>query len=51
VPDGPENDTLMEQHGAEALYSAVRRLMRAIHTKDEEAQQDVVHRMIQISKP
>jgi hypothetical protein len=41
----------MEQHGAEALYSAVRRLMHAIHTKDEEAQQDVVHRMIKIAKP
>ena len=41
----------MEKHGAEALYSAVKSLMHAIRTKDEEAQQDAAHRMIQIAKP
>jgi len=41
----------MEKHGAEALYSAVKCLMHAIRTKDEEAQQDVAHWNIQITKP
>jgi len=51
APEDSEDDTVMEKHGAEALYSAVKSLMHAIQTKDEEAQQDVVHRMIQIAKP
>jgi len=51
APENPEDDTVMEKHGAEALYSAVKRLMHAIRTEDEEAQQDVAHRMIQIAKP
>ena len=51
VPEDPENDTVMEKHGAEALYLAVKSWMHAIQTKDEEAQQDVVHRMIQTAKP
>jgi hypothetical protein len=46
-----EDDTVMEQHGADVLYSAMKSLMYATCTEDEEAQQDVVHRMIQISKP
>ena len=41
----------MEKHGAEALYSAVKSLMHAIRTKDEDVPQDVAHRMIQIAKP
>ena len=41
----------MEKHGAEALYSTVKSLMHAIRTKDEEAQQDAAHWMIQIAKP
>ena len=51
VPEDPEDDTLTEMHGAEALYSAVKSFMHAIWTKDEEAQQDSAHQMIQIAKP
>jgi hypothetical protein len=51
APEDPEDDTVMEKHGAETLYSAVKSLMHAIRTKDEEAQQDAAHRMIQIAKP
>jgi len=50
APADPEDDTVMEKHGAEALYSAGKSLMHAIRTKDEEAQQDPAHRMIQIAK-
>ena len=45
------DDTVMGKHGAKALNSAVKSLMHAIRTKDEEAQQDAVHRVIQIAKP
>jgi len=41
----------MEKHGAGRLYSAVKGLMHVIRTRDEEAQQDVAHRMIQIANP
>jgi hypothetical protein len=41
----------MEMHGADTLYSAVKSLMHAIWTEDQDAQQDAVHRMIQIAKP
>jgi len=51
VPEDPEDDTVMEQHCADALYSAVKCLMHVIRTDDEEAQQDVPHRMIHIAKP
>jgi len=51
APYDPEDDTVIEKHGAEALYSAVKRLMHAIQTKDKEAQQDAAHQMIQIAKP
>jgi hypothetical protein len=30
APDNPEDDTVMENHGAEPLYSAVKSLMHAI---------------------
>jgi len=46
-----EDDTVMEMHGAEELYSVVKRLMHAIRTEDEVVQQDVADRMIQIGKP
>jgi len=46
VPDNPEDGTVMEKHGAEALYSAVKSLMHAIRTEDEDALHDVAHRMI-----
>jgi hypothetical protein len=39
----------MEKHGADALYYAVKSLMHVIWTDDQEAQQDVAHRMIQIA--
>jgi hypothetical protein len=51
APADPEDDTVMETHGAEALYSAVKSLMHDIRTDDEEAQQDAVHQMIQIAMP
>jgi len=51
VPEDPEDETVMEMHGADALYSAVKSLMHAIRTEDQEAQQDAAHRMIQIAKP
>jgi len=51
APDDPENDTVMEKHGADALYSAVKSLMHAIWIEDEEAEHDAAHRMIQIAKP
>ena len=51
MPEDPEDDTMMEKHDAEALYSAVKSLMHAIQTKDEEAQQNAAHQMIQIGKP
>jgi hypothetical protein len=51
APDDPEDDTVIAQHGADALYCAVKSLIHAIRTKDQEAQQDVAHRMIQILKP
>jgi len=50
VPDNREDDTVIEKHGAEALYSAVKSLMHATQTEDKVAQQDVAHRMIQIAK-
>jgi hypothetical protein len=51
APEDPEDDTVMEQHGADALYSAVKSVMHAIQTKDEEAQQDAAHWMVQSAKP
>jgi hypothetical protein len=38
-------------HGADALYSTVNSLMHATKTEEEEAQQDVAHRMVQMAKP
>jgi len=51
APDNPEDDTVMEKHGAEALYSAVKSLMHTIRTENEETQQNAVHWMVQIAKP
>jgi len=51
APDDPEDDTVMEMHGAEALCSAVKSLRHAIRTKNEEAQLDAAQQMIQIVKP
>jgi len=51
APEEPEDETLMEKHGAEALYSTVKSSMHGIRTEDQDAQQDAAHRMIQIVKP
>ena len=49
APEHPADDTVMEKHGVEGLYSDVKSLLHAIQTKDEAAQQDVTHQMIQIA--
>jgi len=51
APEDPKDDTAMEKHGAEALYSAVKSLMHAIWTEEEEAQKDAAHQMIQSTQP
>jgi hypothetical protein len=51
APEDPEDETVMEMHGADPLYSTVKSLMHAIRTEDQNAQQDVAHRVIQIVKP
>jgi len=51
APEDPEDETVMEMHSADALYSAVKSLMDAIWTEDQDTQQDAAHRMIQIAKP
>jgi hypothetical protein len=51
APEDPEDETMMEMHGADALYSSVKSLMHAIWTEDQDSQQDAAHRMIQIAKP
>jgi hypothetical protein len=48
--EDPEDDSVMEKHGANALCSTVKSLMHAILTEDHNAQQDTAHRMIQIRK-
>jgi len=50
-PEAPEDDTVMEKHSPNALYCVVKSLMHAIRTEDHDAQQDAVHRTIQIAKP
>jgi hypothetical protein len=50
APEDPEDETVMELHGADALHSAVKSLMHDIRTEDEEAPQDAAHRIIQIAK-
>jgi hypothetical protein len=50
VPDDPEDDMVMEQHSADALYFAVKSLMHPIRTEDEEVQQDAAHWTIQFAK-
>jgi len=51
APEDPEDDTLMKKNRTNVLYSALKCLMHAIRTEDEDAQQDVAHRMIQIATP
>ena len=49
--DYPENDSVMENHLAEALYSTEKSLMNANQMEEEEAQQDAALQMIQIAMP
>jgi len=51
APEDPEDETAMAMHSANALYSAVKSLMHAIRTEDQDTQQDAAHQMIQIAKP
>jgi hypothetical protein len=51
APEDPDNETVMEMHGADALYSAVKSLMHAIWTEVQDTQQDAAHQMIQIATP
>ena len=51
APEYPEDYTVMEKHGAEALYSAVNSVMHGIWTQDEDDQQDAEPGMIRIAKP
>ena len=51
TPEDPEDETLMERHGAEALYCTVKSLMHPIRTDEEVAQQAAAHRTIQIASP
>jgi len=51
APEDPEDETVREMHGADALYSTVKSLRHAIRTEDQDAQQDAALRMIQIAMP
>jgi hypothetical protein len=51
APEDPEDGTVMEMDVADALYSAVKSLMHAIQTEDQDSQQDAAHQVIQIAKP
>jgi hypothetical protein len=46
VPEDPVDKTVMEMHGAVALYSAVKCVTDAIRTEDQDAQQAAAHQMI-----
>jgi hypothetical protein len=46
APEDPEDTTVMEMHGPDALNSAVKSLMHAIRTEDRDAQQDATISMI-----
>jgi chorismate mutase len=51
APEDPEDDTVMERDSADALYSAIKSVMHAIWTQNEEAQQNMAYRVIQIVQP
>jgi hypothetical protein len=50
-PEDPEDETVMEIHGADALYTAVKSLMHTIVTEYLDTQHDAEHRIIKIAKP
>jgi hypothetical protein len=47
APEVPEDDTEMEMHGTDQLYSAMKSLLRDIQIEGEHARWDAVHRLIQ----
>jgi len=49
--EDPEDDTVMEKHGAEAQYSAVKSSRYAIQTPDEYAPHTAAHWLIKSAKP
>jgi hypothetical protein len=51
APENPEDETVMEMNGTDALYSAVKSLMHAIRTEAQDVQQNAAQWMIQIVKP
>jgi hypothetical protein len=51
VLENREDDTVMEYHGVEALYSTMKSLIHAIQTEDQTAEQNAVHWMLHIVKP
>jgi hypothetical protein len=48
APEDPEDDTVIDKDSEDILNNVVKRIMHAIQTDDEEAQQHAVHQMIQI---
>ena len=46
APADPEDKAVIDKHGAEELYSAVKSLMDAIRTEPQDAHQDAAQRMI-----
>jgi len=51
TPDSPANDTLMEQHWADALYSTGKSLMNAMQSGYQEAEELEVYHMRQNELP
>jgi len=51
APGDPGVDSVMQNDGTEALYSAVKSVVLAIRTEDRKAQQHATHWMIQVTKP
>jgi hypothetical protein len=51
VPEDPEDDPVMEKHGTDALYSALKSLMHVIWTEDQDTQQDAANWTIQNAEP
>jgi hypothetical protein len=49
IPDNPEDAAGMENHGADALYSAVKSVMSATRSEYENTQQDSAHRTMEIA--
>lgn len=48
-PEDPEDDTVIEKHGAETLRSTVKSLRNAIWTEDDAARLDAAPQMIRNS--